>query len=148
MVIVLLALIASITYPVNHPASAPPTTNTTPDSRTPNNIDTATSILGSNEAATGNPKMLPAIFNPITPPTNDPGSNPTSANSTRPAPTPTYNPFLAASPVFISLYLLFALSAASVYIKAFLMPTIGSLILKGLDCLTLCIVAKQEVLFA
>src|SRR5208283_2873532 len=148
MVIVLLTLIASITDPVSHPASAPPTTNATPDSTTPNNIDTATSILGSNEAATGNPKMPPAIFNPITPPINDPGSNPTSANSTRPAPTPTYNPFLAASVVFIFLYLLFALCAASVYIKAFLMPTTMSLILKESDCLTLCIVAKQEVSLA
>src|SRR5208283_1209390 len=103
---VLPSLNISMALPTNLPIIALPATNTSPDSIIPNTIDAPTIILGSTVALSGNPKMPTAILSPATPPTKDPGSNPTIANSTRPAPTPMYNPFFVASPVFISLYLL------------------------------------------
>src|SRR5208283_3621329 len=145
--IVLPCLIISTACPVTHPNKEKPTTKTTPASITPSTMDRLTMILGITDAVNGSPKMRPAMLSPTTPPIKDPGSNPTSANKTSPAPIPIYNPFLAISPVSLAfvifMYLLLVAFTVSVLNKALLMPVVNMLILNGFDLEIIRMFAKQ-----
>src|SRR5208283_5825008 len=83
-----------------------------------------------------------AMLSPTTPPINDPGRNPTSANNTSPAPTPVYNPFFTIPSAFISLYLPLVLFAESIFTKALIMPTIIMCFFKVLSAILFCTHAK------